>query len=35
MQDKRIVLGRLKNPPKKVVNYQQQSVVKSKNREAR
>ena len=34
-QDKRSVLERLKNPPKKTVDYQQQGAVRRKDRGAR
>ena len=34
-QDKESVLERLKNPPKKTVDYQHQRTVKNKDREAR
>ena len=34
-QDKESVLERLKNPPKKAADYQQQKTVKSKDRRAR
>lgn len=34
-QDKRSVLERLKNPPKKTADYQQQSAIKNKDRGAR
>lgn len=34
-QDKESVLERLKNPPKRIANYQQQKTVRSKDRGAR
>lgn len=34
-QNKESVLGRLKNPPKRTIDYQQQKTLKDKNRGAR